>query len=50
MNRLSWDTTAPRRSTGERTPNQPRPEAHGPDSESDLARVAWEKPQRISPF
>lgn len=46
MNRLSWDTTAPRRPGGKRAP-QPRPEEMGLiEAEADLIRVAWSKPQR----
>ena len=46
MNRLSWDTTAPRRPSGKRSP-QPRPEEMGlVDAEAELIRVAWTKPQR----
>jgi hypothetical protein len=46
MNRLSWDSTAPRRPAGKRTP-QPRPEEMGlVEAEADLIRVAWSKPQR----
>ena len=52
MNRLSWDTTAPRRLDHGRL-NAKRP-ATGPDSqleaEADLIRVAWDKPHRIGPF
>jgi hypothetical protein len=48
MNRLSWDTTAPRRPSGKRAP-QPRPEEMGlVDSEADLIRVAWSRPFRSS--
>jgi hypothetical protein len=48
MNRLSWDTTAPRRLSGKRTAN-PRPEEMGiVDAEADLIRVAWQKPYRAS--
>jgi hypothetical protein len=50
MNRLSWDTTAPRRPTGERDTRQPRPETRGVDAEAELLRAAWDKPQRIHPF
>jgi len=51
MNRLSWDSTAPRRLNGnKRKPAQPRPEVGLLDSEAELIRVAWDKPQRISPF
>lgn len=46
MNRLSWDTTAPRRPSGKRAP-QPRPEEIGLlDAEAELIRVAWSKPFR----
>ena len=46
MNRLSWDSTAPRRLGGERAP-QPRPEERGlVEAEAELIRVAWTKPQR----
>lgn len=46
MNRLSWDTTAPRRPSGKRAP-QPRPEEMGlVDAEAELIRVAWSKPFR----
>ena len=48
MNRLSWDTTAPRRLSGKRTP-QPRREEMGLlDAEAELIRVAWSKPFRNS--
>jgi hypothetical protein len=50
MNRISWDTTAPRRPNGKRTSPQPRAEDGLIEAEADLIRVAWEKPQRISPF
>jgi hypothetical protein len=47
MNRLSWDTTAPRRPSGKRAP-QPRPEEMGlVEAEAELIRVAWSKPQRL---
>lgn len=46
MNRLSWDTTAPRRPLGKRTP-QPRPEEMGlVEAEADLIRAAWARPHR----
>jgi hypothetical protein len=46
MNRLSWDSTAPRRPGGKRSP-QPRPEDVGlVEAEADLIRIAWAKPQR----
>lgn len=49
MNRLSWDTTAPRRLTGKRSAPSPRPESPV-EAEADLIRVAWNRSQRISPF
>ena len=49
MNRLSWDTTAPRRPQGKRAA-QPRPELGIVEAEAELIRVAWDKPQRIAPF
>ena len=46
MNRLSRETTAPRRPGGKRAP-QPRPEEMGlVEAEADLIRIAWSKPQR----
>ena len=46
MNRLSWDSTAPRRPGGKRSP-QPRPEEMGlVEAEAELIRIAWAKPQR----
>ena len=50
MNRLSWDSTAPRRPSGERTSPQPRAEDGLVAEEAALVRIAWDKPQRISPF
>lgn len=50
MNRLSWDTTAPRRPSGKRTANQPRPETGLVEAEADLIRVAWDRPHRVGPF
>lgn len=49
MNRLSWDTTAPRRPTGKRPTSDPRPEGLV-EAAAELIRVAWDKPQRIAPF
>lgn len=48
MNRLSWDSTAPRRLNGKRTGAQPRPEGGLVEAEAELIRVAWDKPYRIS--
>jgi hypothetical protein len=50
MNRLSWDTTAPRRPSRGRTSPQPREENGLVAEEADLIRIAWDKPQRIAPF
>ncbi|MFL5926349.1 MAG: hypothetical protein ACJ77E_05390 [Gaiellaceae bacterium] len=50
MNRLSWDSTAPRRPNGKRAAAQPRPELGVVEAEAELIRVAWDKPHRISPF
>ena len=50
MNRLSWDTTAPRRPSGQRTAPSPRPEDGLVEEKADLIRVAWDKPHRIAPF
>ena len=50
MNRLSWDSTAPRRPTGTRVSPQPRNEDGLVAAEADLIRVAWDKPQRLGPF
>jgi hypothetical protein len=49
MNRLSWDTTAPRRLTGKRSA-QPRPELGVVEEEAELVRVAWDRRNRISGF
>jgi hypothetical protein len=50
MNRLSWDSTAPRRLVGKRTPQQPRPEVGLVEESADLIRVAWDRPQRLGPY
>ena len=50
MNRLSWDTTAPRRPTGKRTVGKPAARARLVEAEAELIRVAWDKPHRIGPF
>jgi hypothetical protein len=49
MNRLSWDTTAPRRPRRKQA-TQPRPEHGVVEAEADLVRIAWDKRNRISPF
>ncbi|MGH3003695.1 MAG: hypothetical protein ACRDM1_13705 [Gaiellaceae bacterium] len=49
MNRLSWDTTAPRRPNGKRVSASPRPEGAGLiEAEAELIRVAWDRPHRLS--
>lgn len=50
MNRLSWDSTAPRRPNGKRTATQPRPEGDLVAAEAELIRIAWDKPHRITSF
>jgi len=49
MNRLSWDTTAPRRLVGKRSP-QPRPENGLVEEAAALIRPAWDRPQRLGPY
>ena len=45
MNRLSWDTTAPRRITAKRGGTaQPRPEEGLVEAAADLIRDAWRTP------
>jgi len=47
MNRLSWDSTAPRRLGGKRAPQPRRPEEMGlVEAEAELIHVAWAKPHR----
>lgn len=51
MNRLSRDTTAPRRLSVKRTPSlTPRPEDAAVAAEAELIRVAWSHPFRITNF
>jgi hypothetical protein len=50
MNRLSWDSTAPRRPDGKRMSATPRPELGLLESEADLIRVAWDRRNRVGPF
>jgi hypothetical protein len=50
MNRLSWDTTAPRRLHGKRSAAHPRPEQGIVEAEADLIRLAWDKLDRINRF
>jgi hypothetical protein len=50
MNRLSWDSTAPRRPTGTHKTPTPRPESALLE-EADLIRIAWSQPpHRLGPF
>lgn len=46
MNRLSWDTTAPRRLDAKPAPRRTRSEDGLVAAEADLIRVAWEQPYR----
>ncbi len=47
MNRLSWDTTAPRRLTTKRGFGpRPRPEDAVVEAAADLIRDAWRTPYR----
>jgi hypothetical protein len=48
MNRLSWDSTAPRRLGRKPSADQPRPEFGLVEAEAELIRPAWQKPQRVS--
>ena len=50
MNRLSWDTTAPRRLGRKQPTGDTRPEFGLVEAEAELIRVAWQKPQRVSGF
>jgi hypothetical protein len=50
MNRLSWDTTSPRRLSGKRGSPQPRPENDAVTAEADLIRIALDRRHRIGPF
>jgi hypothetical protein len=47
MNRLSWDTTAPRRP---RRVREPRPDDRAFETESDLLRPAWDELRKIHRF
>ena len=44
MNRLSWDTTAPRRPKRMR---EPRPDDRGFEPAADLLRPAWDELRRL---
>jgi len=50
MNRLSWDSTAPRRLTGKRNAPHPQQPDDAVTAAADLIRVAWDKPYRITTF
>ena len=50
MNRLSWDSTGPRRPKGTRRVVGPRPELAAIEEEAELIRVAWDPARRIMPF
>ena len=44
MNRISWDTTAPRRPERVR---ETKPEQRGLDAEAELLRPAWDELRRV---
>jgi len=48
MNRLSWDTTGPRRPNGKRRPASPRPTPGLLEESAGLIHGVWDRPQRIS--
>ena len=51
MNRLSHDSTAPRRVLGKRrSTSLPRPEDAAVAAEAELIRVAWASPFRVTTF
>jgi hypothetical protein len=50
MNRLSWDTTAPRRLNRKRSSGDPRPDLGLVEEAADLIRVAWDKRGRGTNF
>ena len=50
MNRLSWDTTAPRRLGRKQSTAESRPDLGLVEAEAELIRVAWQKPHRVSGF
>jgi hypothetical protein len=50
MNRLSWDSTTPRRPTAHQDTWAPRPERARRDAEADLRRIALQQPFRITMF
>jgi hypothetical protein len=50
MNRLSWDTTAPRRLNRKQASDRSRPELGLVEAEAELIRSAWSKPQRVNGF
>jgi hypothetical protein len=45
MNRLSWDTTAPRRPRYSR--GEPRPDERSIGAEAELLRPAWDEIRKI---
>lgn len=49
INRLSWDTSAPRRPAGRR-PAGERPGEGLVEAEAELIRVAWDKRRRLGIF
>ena len=50
MNRLSRDTTAPRRLKRKVSAGERRPELGLIEEEAELIRGAWQKPERVNGF
>jgi hypothetical protein len=48
MNRLSWDTTAPRRPN--RRKREPAPDERALAADADLLRPAWDELRRLHRF
>ena len=49
MNRLSWDTTAPRRPNGRRL-SKPGPEHDVVEASSVILPIPWDKLRRVTPY
>jgi hypothetical protein len=49
INRLSWDTTAPRKPKPRRAPAE-EPDMGLLEAEAELVRVAWDKRRRLTSF
>ncbi len=50
MNRLSWDSTPPRRPTPDHDHAAPRPDRARRDADADLRRITLQQPFRITMF